>query len=191
MLNYWWVTRPKRKLNSIPEVLTCCAGVVLNNEWQGQRYTHLGFEQALEDAGLKRVGERRDQRGGGGRTYFAWLASLGLVFTHEASSQIKLTLAGDAILNGESPVAILKKQILDYQFPSPFSLATSSSRSRVEGRFQIRPFRFLLRLLRDERLEYYLTQEEIAKIVVTEVNRENKQCYNYIVERILAFRKLG
>ena len=25
MLNYWWVTRPKRKLNSIPEVLAAFA----------------------------------------------------------------------------------------------------------------------------------------------------------------------
>ena len=102
MLNYWWVTRPKRKLNSIPEVLSCCSGVSLHSEWQGNLYTHLAFEQALEDSGLKRVGERRDQRGGGGRTYYAWLFSLGLVFTHEATGQTKLTLAGEAIVDGRS-----------------------------------------------------------------------------------------
>lgn len=191
MLNYWWVTRPKRKLNSIPEILACCASVSLNCEWQGHVYTHLAFEQALEDSGLKRIGERRDQRGGGGRTYFAWLESLGLVFTHEATGQTKLTLAGEAIVNGESPVAILKNQILKYQFPSPFSLSPASSKSRVHERFRIKPFIFLFRLLRDGRLGYYLTQEEIAKIVVTEAERNTDRCFNYIVGRILQFRNHG
>ena len=65
MLNYWWVTRPKRKLNSIPEVLASFANLSLNQEWEGQRDSHLAYESALEEAGLKRKGERRDQTGGG------------------------------------------------------------------------------------------------------------------------------
>ena len=69
MLNYWWVTRPKRKLNSIPEVLATFADMSLNQEWEGQRDSHLAYEDALEKAGLKRVGDRRDQTGGGARTY--------------------------------------------------------------------------------------------------------------------------
>ena len=60
MLNYWWVTRPKRKLNSIPEVLAAFADLSLNEEWDGQRNSHLAYEDALEQAGLKRKGERRD-----------------------------------------------------------------------------------------------------------------------------------
>lgn len=42
MLNYWWVTRPKRKLNSIPEVLATFADLSLNQEWSGQRDSHFG-----------------------------------------------------------------------------------------------------------------------------------------------------
>ena len=83
MLNYWWVTRPKRKLDSVPEILRCCAAVAQSCEWQGNTYTHLKFEEELEKRGLKRVGERKDQRGGGGRTYFAWLSSLGLVYLQD------------------------------------------------------------------------------------------------------------
>ena len=49
MINFWWVTRPKRKLNSIPEVLATFAEISLNQEWQGQRDTHLALEEALED----------------------------------------------------------------------------------------------------------------------------------------------
>lgn len=187
MLNYWWVTRPKRKLNSIPDVLATFAELSLDQEWQGQRDSHLSFEDALEQAGLKRMGERRDQTGGGARTYKAWVSSLGLIFTQESTGKIKLTLAGEAIMNGESPVEVLKNQILKYQFPSSFSLSRGV---QVSKRFKIRPFRFLLKLLDDSNIEY-LTEEEIAKIIVTKAENESDKCYKYIVDNILKFRQIG
>lgn len=187
MLNYWWVTRPKRKLNSIPEVLASFADLSLNQEWEGQRNSHLAYEDALEEAGLKRKGERRDQTGGGGRTYKAWLVSLGLIFTQESTGKIKLTLAGEAIMNGDSPVEVLKGQILKYQFPSSFSIGRGV---QVASRFKIRPFRFLLKLMSDEKIKY-LTEEEIAKVIVTEAENESDKCYNYIVDRIIQFRNYG
>lgn len=187
LLNYWWITRPKRKLNSIPDVLATFAELSLDQEWQGQRDSHLSFEEALEQAGLKRKGERRDQTGGGARTYKAWVASLGLIFTQESTRKVKLTLAGEAIMFGDSPVEILKNQIVKYQFPSSFSLSPGV---QVSSRFKIRPFRFLLKLLNDSDIEY-LTEEEIAKIVVTEAENESDKCYKYIVNRILEFRQSG
>ena len=187
MLNYWWVTRPKRKLNSIPEVLASFADLSLNQEWEGQRNSHLAYEDALEEAGLKRKGERRDQTGGGGRTYKAWLVSLGLIFTQESTGKIKLTLAGEAIMNGDSPVEVLKGQILKYQFPSSFSIGRGV---QVSSRFKIRPFRFLLKLMADEKIKY-LTEEEIAKVIVTEAENESDKCYHYIVDRIIQFRNYG
>lgn len=186
-MNYWWVTRPKRKLNSIPEVLTTFAEISLNQEWQGQRESHLTFEDALESAGLKRKGERRDQTGGGARTYRAWVSSLGLIFTQESTGKIKLTLAGEAIMNGDNPVNILKNQILKYQFPSAFSLSRGV---QVASRFKIRPFRFLLRLLSDTRIGY-LTETEMAKVIVVEAENETDRCYEYIVGRILEYRSAG
>lgn len=187
MLNYWWVTRPKRKLNSIPDVLATFAEMSLDQEWQGQREYHLSFEDALEQAGLKRKGERRDHTGGGARTYKAWVASLGLIFTQESTGKIKLTLAGEAIMAGASPVEVLKNQILKYQFPSSFSLSRGV---QVAPRFKIRPFRFLLKLLNDSDVEY-LTEEEIAKIIVTKAENETDKCYRYIVDKILEFRQSG
>ena len=187
MLNYWWVTRPKRRLNSIPEVLACCSKVSIDQEWQGRRDTHLLLEKELEDAGLKRVGERRDQTGGGGRTYLAWILSLGLVFLQDSTGCLKLTLAGEAIMSGDSPVTILKNQILKYQFPSSFSVGRSVN---VAPRFKIRPFRFLLRLLGDPSI-VYLSEEEIAKIVVIEAEDETEQCCRKVTERIHEFRIKG
>lgn len=190
MINYWWVTRPKRKLNSIPEILAVLSTVSLDAQWHGSINLHRMLEDGLEEAGLKRIGERRDARGGGGRTYYAWLASLGLVFTQESTSKCYLTLAGEAIMQGKSPVEILKSQILKYQFPSPFSLSPTTSKVRVESRFKIRPFRFLLRLLYDARIGY-LTCEEIAKIVMVEAENESDKCFDYIVKRIMDFRNYG
>jgi len=187
MINHWWVTRPKRKLNSIPEVLSTFAGVSLEQEWNGVRSTHLSLEKALEEAGLKREGERRDQTGGGARTYKAWISSLGLIFTQASTGLMKLTLAGEAIMDGDSPVSVLKNQVLKYQFPSYFS---QSRGVNVSDRFKIRPFRFLLKLLYDNRINY-LTEEEIAKIVVVEAEKETDQCFENIVSRIQAFRNDG
>ena len=173
MLNYWWVTRPKRKLDSIPEVLAAFADISLNQEWVGQRGTQMAYEEALERAGLKRVGSRRDQSGSGGRTYGAWLVSLGLIFNQAETGNIKL---------------ILKSQVLKYQFPSSFSLGRGV---QVHGRFKIRPFRFLLKLLCDDRIERYLTQDEIAKVVAVDAENESAAVYEYVVQHIIRFREVG
>ncbi len=186
-MNYWWVTRPKRKLDSVPEVLSTIAEKALDQAWLGSRNTHLLLEEALEDAHLKREGERRDQTGGGGRTYMAWIESLGLVFKQEITGEIKLTLAGEAIMNGASPVSILTNQILKYQFPSAYSLSRNIN---VSKRFKIRPFRYLLKLISDPRINY-VTQEELAKIVITEAENETDNCHEHVVSRILAYRNDG
>lgn len=185
VLNYWWVTRPKRKLNSIPEVLAAFSNVALSAQWSGSRNIHIEFEEELERVGLKRVGERRDHSGSGGRTYQAWLSSLGLIFIQNSTGIPFLTLAGEAIMEGKSPVAVLKEQVLKYQFPSPFGIKT-----RVSDRFRVHPFIFLLRLLMDNRITD-LTEEEIAKIVITEATDDTDSCFEYVVTRILAFRESG
>lgn len=184
-LNYWWVTRPKRKLNSIPEVLAAFSNVALEARWTARRDVHIMFEEELERAGLKRVGERRDHSGSGGRTYQAWLSCLGLIFIQERTGIPYLTLAGEAILSGKSPVAVLKDQVLKYQFPSAFSIKT-----HVSSKYKIHPFVFLLRLMMDSRIEY-LTEEEIAKVAMTEAVDESNQCFERVVQLILSFREYG
>lgn len=181
--NYWWVTRPKRKLNSIPEILSVFAGATLEHRWDGSRNLHVQFENDLEEAGLKRVGSRRDGGGSGGRTYAAWLRSLGLICEETSSKQVYLTLAGEAIIEGKSPVKVLRKQVLEYQFPSQFSQSVG-----VDERFRIKPFRFLLKLLMDDRIST-LSKEEVGKIVITEA--ETDKDFEKIVDRIIKYRNYG
>ena len=136
MQDYWWVTRPKRKLNPIPEELAAFCSTALGKKWTRNRDSHIEFEIELEQTGTKRVGERRDASGSGGRTHAAMLYSLGLWF--EKNETVFLTLAGEAIMQGKSLVPVLKKQVLRFQYPSAYSASV-----KVAPRFKIRPFYFL------------------------------------------------
>lgn len=171
MLNYWWVTRSKRRLDSVPEVLAAFAELSADDLWSGQRDTQLEYEEALEKAGLKRKGLRRDQSGSGARTYKSWLESLGLIFEQTGTRHIMLTYAGEAVMNGENPVPILKNQVLKYQFPSAFSVSRGVNVSR---RFKIHPFIFLLRLLMDSRIGC-LEEEEIGRVCAVYAENESKK----------------
>ena len=182
--DYWWVTRPKRKLNPIPEELAAFCSVALGKKWTHNRDLHIAYEEELETSGTKRVGERRDASGSGGRTHAAMLYSLGLWF--EKNDMVFLTLAGEAILDGKSPVEILKKQVIRFQYPSAYSDSV-----KVTPRFKIRPFVFLLKLLADDRLENYLTQEEIAYIVAIKADNESDRCFENVINEICIYRGSG
>lgn len=54
MQDYWWVTRPKRKLNPIPEELAAFCSTALGKKWTRNRDSHIEFEIELEQTGTKR-----------------------------------------------------------------------------------------------------------------------------------------
>ncbi len=188
MINYWWVSRPKRKLDTIPQVLGAFSVAAMTGRkdtWSGSQQIHIAFEDELEREGLKRVGERRDHTGSGGRTYAAWLYSLGLIFYQETTGYPFTTLAGDALIKGEPPVEILTAQVLKYQFPSSFG-----ERVHVNPKFKVHPFVFLLRLMMDNRIGS-LSEEEMAKCAIPYGFTDSKACFEDVVQRILAFRSDG
>lgn len=186
MINYWWVTRPKRKLNSVPQVLASIVEATNKKTWQGQLDVQLSVEDALETSGLKRIGERRDQGGSGARTYIAWLKSLGLLFSASDKS-LQLTIAGESVLSYDFPYEIIKDQVLKFQYPSSFSL---SKNIEVSSRFKIHPFIFLLKLLALPEINY-LTKDEIAKIVIIDGEKDSKDCLNKVANKILDYRVHG
>lgn len=187
MINNWHVPRNKRKLYPVVDILSLFTLQNLGNVWQHDRNRHLNFEEELERYGLKREGTRRDQRGGGARTYESWLYNLGLIFIDTKDKVIRTTLAGEALLSGEPPVPIITNQLMKLQYPSPYS---TRKRVDIHYRFQVRPFRFLLKLLADERIET-LSKEEIARFVITEGENESTRCFEHVISRILSFRQFG
>ena len=183
-INHWWTTRPKRKLILLPDTLRVFAAIAEGRVWRRERALHLEFENALEERGIKRVGDRRDRTGGGGRTYASWLYSFGLWFETN-DGVVRLTCAGeDVVIRSERPIPILTKQILDYQYPSPYSVDTN-----VSPRFHIFPFRFLLKLLIDPRLGGSLNKQEIARHVLPLAESDADQ--NLVVAGILTHRAIG
>jgi len=82
---------------------------------------------------------------------------------------------------------ILLYQLLNFQYPSPYSLSRGV---KVNERFhRIFPFRFLLKLLLEPRLGGILRQKEIGLYVITRA--ENERSYDRIVEDIETDRRLG
>lgn len=186
MRNTWWVTRPKRNLISVPRCLTALATVAEGRIWTTRdKSRELEFESMLEISGLKAVGNRRDQGGGGARTYRAWMKSLGLLFM-DKNGTLRLTVAGEALTNGSDPLPILRDQVLKYQFPSAF---TNGGNSGVDSRFRVRPFILILQLLRDRRLGGYLREkQEIAQIVLCYGESNSQATVDDLVGRILRVR---
>lgn len=195
MINNWHVPRNKRKLYPIVSSLSAFSLQNLGDIWLKDRDRQLSFEEILEEKGLKRKGARRDQGGSGARTYEAWVYSLGLIFNETVSQKTRLTMIGESLVNGEPPVPLMTKQLMQFQYPSPYSLR---SRVQINHRFYIRPFRFLIKLLLDDRLSLgatnqkpFLTKAEIGCIVSVEADNESDSCFEHIIQRILNFRKNG
>lgn len=187
MINNWHIPRNKRQLYPVVDILALFNLHSIGQIWEGDLGIQLDFETELERYGLKAPGTRRDRRAGGARTYEAWLFNLGLIYTETGTGINRLTLAGEALLNGEPPVPILTNQLMKLQYPSAYS---ARSRVDINQRFRIRPFRFILRLLADQRIQF-LSQSEIARFLLTEGENETNRCFEYIVEQVLRYRREG
>ncbi|MDF2789531.1 MAG: restriction endonuclease [Neobacillus sp.] len=185
MINNWHVPRNKRKLYPVVDILSLFTLQNMGDVWKHDLGRQLIFENELERYGLKRIGPRRDQRGGGARTYESWLYNLGLIFVDTKEKVVRTTLAGEALLSGQPPVPIITNQLMKLQYPSPYSIR---NRVNINYRFQIRPFRFLLKLLADKRI-LTLSKEEIGRLVITEGENESESCYEHVISRILDYRR--
>ncbi len=183
MSNYWMIPRAKRTLVSLPLVLSVVSATALGKEWSSRDVT-LALEGMLEKYQIKRTGKRRDQSGGGGRTYRAWLEALGFIFKEDESGLFRLTKAGEKLQKGEETIRTVTNQLMKMQYPSVYSIKPMVDVSR---RFSVHPFRFLLSLLASHDIKY-LTEEEIALFAVTEGESDDDKCLEKVKNEILHFR---
>lgn len=153
-MDHWFVTRPKRKLILVPELIKIFAATTEGKQWNRNRQIQLQFERALTDAGWKAQNISDD--GSGGRTYAALLYMFGLWYEDEV---VHMTNAAKEIINGISnPVAVMTKQLIDFQYPSPYSVKRNVNISRD---IQLQPFRFILNMLLETEI-MEITQQEIG-----------------------------
>lgn len=191
--NHWFVSRQKRQLTNILPALIAYSDVCVGKKWAGNEELQFAFEDELKRRNITEHGKLRARKagagGGGIRTLFKQMKDLGLIFTEDDNGLCRMTLVGEAIVKGEiSFVDAMRIQLQKYQYPSAACWSGSGS---VDHSFKVHPFQFLLRLLRDEALENYLTMEEIAFIVIHEAESDNQACYEKVKDNILKHRNTG
>lgn len=186
--DHWFVSRQKRKLTTVLQALVAysdvCVGKVWNPSLQLQFEDVLGGRSITEHGSLR---ARREQQGGGGtRTLFKQMKDLGLVFLEDENKKCRLTLIGEEIVKGNITfVEAMRLQLKRYQYPSAAVWAGSGS---INHSFNVHPFQFLFRLLREPRLENVLTMEEMYGIVIHKAVSDDEETFQDVVNRILRYR---
>lgn len=187
--SYWFVARQKRQLTPVLQALFAFSDVCVGKVWDKE--LQLEFEDVLGNRGITEHGDLRARRtgqgGGGTRCLFKQMRDLGLVFLEQSNSKCRLTLIGEEIVSGRiSFVEAMRLQLKRYQYPSACSW---SGRGAIDHSFHVHPFQFILRLLRDPRLQNYLTNEELYGIVIHKALSDSATLFEDVVERILCYRR--
>lgn len=96
----------------------------------------------------------------------------------DLSPHIELTDAGKALVYGNRPQEVFLRQLLKFQFPSPYHVETSN----IEGTFFIKPYLEIMRLIRDlESLSF--DELKIFALMLTDYRH-----YDTVKNAILNFR---
>ena len=189
--SHWFVSRQKRQLTTILNALVAFSDVCVGHTWSGNHDLQLDFEDELGRRNITEHGNLRARRasqgGGGTRTLFKQMKDLGLVFTEDENNKCRLTLIGEELVKGNiSFVDAMRLQLQRYQYPSAASWSGSGG---IEHNFRVHPFQFMFRLLRDPRLENYLTMEEMYGIIIHRAVSDDTKVFEDVVSRILLYRQ--
>ena len=162
-----------------------CVGKEWNTDLQLEYEDVLGGRSITEHGKLR--ARREGQGGGGTRTLFKQMKDLGLVFQEDDTKKCRLTLIGEELIRGDvSFVDAMRLQLQKYQYPSAAAWSGSGS---VDHRFNVHPFQFIFRLLRDPRLENQLTMKEMGGIVIHKALSDSDEVFEDVVQRILHYRQ--
>ena len=170
----WWLTRPTRNLRDLPATIRAFNTLVVGKRWNGNRELQKEFEASIPP---KTSNVSRD--GSGARTWAAWLSMWGL--WHEHRGVARLTGAGEVLVSGGHNREQIRRLIMNFQLPSAYG-----PHKKLDPGFRIFPFRFVLRLLLDERLGHCLNEDEIAFFVIVAKTDED---YEDVIGRIARYRR--
>lgn len=178
----WMVPRNIRNIPAwkIAQLLLLFQQRAGDRQWSGDPQLQLLFRRALERLGLKKPGRQRDRNPGGDRTYAKQLECLGLVFRRPNGSY-GLTIAGQEIVDGKPSLGILQTQLIRHQYPSAYGY---SQNIWINPEIRVKPFIFILELLRLPEIQH-LTDEEI---IIAVVYGHNHSCLKFCSEKIMELR---
>lgn len=166
------------KLVQITQLIEACEGNMTSQSVQDELY------RMLSDLGVKvAANTARVANSGGFRTYLAQLACLGFFWKDPVSRQYSTTLAGEYLSQARDPLTLLRCQLMRMQYPSVYGLGHNVA---ISPELKVKPLRFLVRLLMDERLGFALTCDEMAvPVIYGRTENDLDRC----VEKILMMRE--
>ena len=190
---HWFISRQKRQLTQILPSLICFNDICEGEIWSGNTALQLRFEDALAERKITQHGSLRARRvksgGGGIRTLFTQMKDLGLVFTEDNNQKAHLTLVAEELVKANITfVDAMRIQLSRFQYPSATRWSGSGA---VDQNIKVHPFIFMFRLLRDSRLNGYITMDEMKFIIIHEAVSDSVKCFENVVASILDFRATG
>lgn len=187
MRQIWMFPRNKRRMMPLDTALILRAMVVaseLGTTWGGDQGQQNQFSKLLDEYGLKAGGDQRDKNPGGSRTYEAQMRSLGLLYKDSKDGTLKLTQAGQDLVELIEPSKTFEYQILKFQYPSSYSLGRNVD---IDRTIKIRPFSFLLKLANDPELNGLSDKDMVVPVIYG----RNEQSYEKCKKLILKLRTDG
>lgn len=163
------------KLVQIAKLLTSNDGDITDQAVQNALYDQLTL--LVSKMQTNRYGVANS---GGMRTYLAQLACLGFFWKDPVTGAYVPTRAGELLINADNPVKLLRCQLLRMQYPSVYGLGPNV---RIAPTMRVKPFVFLVRLLREERLGKHLSDLEVAiPVAYGRTNDDYERCVAKILE---------
>lgn len=182
MRQIWMFPRNKRRMVPLDTALILRAMVVaseLGSSWVGDQEQQKKFSELLEKYGLKGGGNQRDDNPGGSRTYEAQMRLLGLLYKDSSTNTLKLTQAGEDLVNLHEPTKTMEYQILKCQFPSTYSLARNVG---IDKAIKVRPFLFLLKLAADNDLNGLSDKDIMIPVIYGRQDTDLTKCKTLILQ---------
>lgn len=136
----FFTTSPRTPSKMIPEIR------LLNEHFSGQKWnkqTQIAFIDLLAQSGFFEGSGSSNNKDFSARDRINRAPkALGFV---DLTPEIKLTDAGKALVYGKRPQEVFLRQLLKFQFPSPYHVETTG----IEDTFYIKPYLEIIRLTRD------------------------------------------
>ena len=191
--SHWFVSRQKRQLTGILPALISYSDICVGKYWPGNTKLQLAWEDELQKRNITQHGKlraRKSNEGGGGtRTLFKQMKDLGLVFIEDETKLCRLTLIAEELIKGNiSFVEAMRLQLQRYQYPSA---ACWNGSGAVDHSFEVHPFQFLFRLLREPKLNNVLTMAEMQGIIIHYATSDKKAVFDKVVDMIVELRQTG
>lgn len=169
----FFTTSPRTPSKMIPEIQ------LLSEHFSGQKWnkgTQIAFIDLLAKSGFFEGSGSSNNKDFSARDRINRAPkSLGFV---DLSPEIQLTDAGKALVYGKRPQEVFLRQLLKFQFPSPYHVETAG----IEGTFFIKPYLEIMRLIRDlESLSF--DELKIFALMLTDYRQ-----YDTVKKAILDFR---